>query len=246
MVITEACRWTSSELLSLCSSRTKLDLDTRLLITRLGFSRRGCRAGRHIRSRSRRRVRSGCVRPIVNNDVTVCAIPVIISDRPTVYTDAHILYRGLRERCFTARRTIRRVCCSNKQSSDIRFGVFNAQSIGNKFASVSKWISDNKLLFAAVVETWHDSADSPDLIACTPADYCCLERARLRPDGNHLDTNYGGVSLFYQRSLHVRSVAISNYETFEYISAVVNGSGVKLLVIVIYRPGTKRVTNAFC
>jgi len=49
-----------------------------------------------------------------------------------------------------------------------------------------QWIADNKLSIAALTETWHDDAASPDLIACAPAGLKFVEKARART--NELST----------------------------------------------------------
>src|SRR5664279_1507045 len=67
-------------------------------------------------------------------------------------------------------------------TSPVNVGVFNAGSVHNKSASICDWIASCNLRLAAVVETWHDSHDCPDLIACTPPGYHFIERARPRPD----------------------------------------------------------------
>jgi len=56
--------------------------------------------------------------------------------------------------------------CSSR--SVVQLGLFNARSVGEKSAAVQQWITDMKLSLAALVETWHDDASSPQLIACAP------------------------------------------------------------------------------
>ena len=64
-----------------------------------------------------------------------------------------------------------------------RIGSLNAQSVGNKFAAICDRIATEKLHLCAIVETWHDSANSPQLIACAPPRYNFVEKARPR-DGS--------------------------------------------------------------
>ena len=64
----------------------------------------------------------------------------------------------------------------------VRVGLFNARSISNKSTSIERWIADAKLNVAALVETWHDDAASPDLIACAPLGFTFIEKARPRND----------------------------------------------------------------
>jgi len=92
-------------------------------------------------------------------------------------------------------------------------GLFNAQSVGNKHAAVCDLIASNRLHLCAVVETWHDSADDPNLVACAPPDYRFTERARPRDSGtvDSMKTNHGGVCLFYKSSLSARQVQLRVY-----------------------------------
>jgi len=58
-------------------------------------------------------------------------------------------------------------------------GVLNVQSLGNKPASINGCIVDNQLDVFAVVESWHDSFETPSVIAATPPYYRVIERTRL-------------------------------------------------------------------
>jgi len=73
-------------------------------------------------------------------------------------------YQGRRDARTTTAKTVPR--CSSR--SVVRLGLFNARSVGEKSAAVQQWITDMKLSLAALVETWHDDASSPQLIACAP------------------------------------------------------------------------------
>ena len=86
----------------------------------------------------------------------------------------------------------------------IRVGLLNARSVSNKCANIQHWISDRKLNVAALVETWHDDASSPDLIACAPSGFQIVEKARVRRNELSTSTNHGGVCLLYDASLHGR------------------------------------------
>jgi len=129
----------------------------------------------------------------------------------------------------------------------VNFGVFNARSVHNKAANICDWIATSKLRLAAVVETWHDSRDCPNLIACAPPGYCFIECARPRHDADltSVRVNHGGVCLFHHSSLKAKCVDFGIFKSFEYISAYVSGSTLTLLVIVIYRPGSVTVSELF-
>ena len=99
-------------------------------------------------------------------------------------------------------------------------------------------------MIAAVTETWHNASDDPNLIACTPIDYCCIDRARPR-QVDQIGSNHGGVCMFHHRAFRVRPLPLPNYDRFEYISNYIQGRGINLIVIVIYRPGSEYITDAF-
>src|SRR6218665_3801858 len=48
-----------------------------------------------------------------------------------------------------------------------KIGVLNAQSLNNKAAAINDCITSNHLQVMAVVETWHESMESPSMIAVT-------------------------------------------------------------------------------
>jgi len=85
-------------------------------------------------------------------------------------------YQGRRDARTTTAKTVPR--CSSR--SVVRLGLFNARSVGEKSAAVPQWITDTKLSLAALVETWHDDASSPQLIACAPPAFKYVESARHR------------------------------------------------------------------
>ena len=132
----------------------------------------------------------------------------------------------------------------------VNVGVFNACSVGNKSTTINHWIANCNLRLAAVVETWHDSFDCLDLIACAPPGYHYIERARPQSATSSISTrlNHGGVRLFYhcsKCSVHARRVTFIEYSTFEFASAYVTGSALTILVIIVYRPGSAAVSEFF-
>ena len=84
----------------------------------------------------------------------------------------------------------------------------NAQSVGNKHAAVCDRIASGCLDLCVVVETWHVSADSTQLIACEPLGYCFVEKARPRTESalQTMRTNHGGICLFYTSTISAREV----------------------------------------
>jgi hypothetical protein len=94
-----------------------------------------------------------------------------------------------------------------------------------------------------LVETWHDDAHSPDLIACVPPGFTLIERARPRNDDLSLLTNHGGVCLLCDASLHAREIPLPVFSSFEVVGAYIHRSGLSAVLVVVYRTGN--VTQAF-
>ena len=128
-----------------------------------------------------------------------------------------------------------------------KIGVFNAQSVGNKGAVVCNRIASERLDVCAVVETWHDTSDSPILIACTPPGYRYLEKARSRSDADAINLlpNHGGICLFALSTISIREVPLQSYTSCEVLAIYMSGAQRHSIVVTIYRPGTVTVTNAF-
>lgn len=126
-------------------------------------------------------------------------------------------------------------------------GLFNAQSVANKSASISAWISDQKLTIVGLMETWHDAADRPSLIACAPPGYHYIKKARLRDVTASVSayTNHGGVCLLFNRCLRARQVQLLTCSTFESVGVRVQRSGFNAHVVCIHRPSSQSVTDVF-
>jgi len=215
----------------------QLDTQVRRLVNNLGCSRRGCRAGRHVRMRTHRTV--------VESE-TSWKIPVVRTNSCFLSEDTStlVLYRGRRQPRPSALRPINR-----RLASPVKVGVFNARSVSTagKSQSISTWITDHNFTAAGLVETWHDGPDSPALVACAPPGYAYVERSRQRTDRQEQSTssNHGGVCLLYRDYLHMRVVSTSHYQSFEHIAVFLHGSGLKCLFVVIYRPGSTPASSAF-
>ena len=56
----------------------------------------------------------------------------------------------------------------------------NARSVGNKAATLSRTIIDERLDIIAVVETWHERSGSITLRRVVPAGFRCIDASRAR------------------------------------------------------------------
>jgi len=86
---------------------------------------------------------------------SVSSIPTIVGHRPRPAVSdesARVRRRVLRSLLRTS---------SGQTAQFFKVGVFNAQSATNKAASITDWISSERLSLVAVTETWHDGFDSP-------------------------------------------------------------------------------------
>jgi len=133
-------------------------------------------------------------------------------------------------------------------SRSIIVGSLNAQSLGNKSAAISQTIVDNNFDLFAVVEPWHDSADSPSVVASTPPGYRVLERARPRTGkaATSLKTNHGGICVFIKSDLQVKLIDFPAYKSFELLTMFVRIDTMSFVFVVVYRPDpASAVTDSF-
>jgi len=129
----------------------------------------------------------------------------------------------------------------------VSLGLLNVQSVSNKTAIITKTILEHHLDIFCAVETWHDGADSPSLIACTPPNYKFIEKARIRDHHSSLklNTNHGGICVFLRSTFRVRAINLPNYKTMEALALSVHGSVLATTLITLYRPGSQSVTSTF-
>ena len=87
----------------------------------------------------------------------------------------------------------------------------------------------------------------PDVIACTLQGYQCIDKARPRPAPRTKITviNHGGICLFKKSCYATREIVLPVYSTAEVLVVYIQGCGVNLVFVVIYRPGSKTVTLPF-
>jgi len=121
------------------------------------------------------------------------------------------------------------------------------QSLGNKAASINDCIVGNHLDVFAVVESWHDSFETPSVIAATPPNYRAIERARPRSEKSetNMQHNFGGICVFVRQNLKVKLVDFPLYRTFELLPLYILSPEITSLLLVVYRPGSKPPTDDF-
>ena len=98
-----------------------------------------------------------------------------------------------------------------------RIGYLNCCSIVNKYSLISDCITSSGFSFFAAVQTWHESADCPSVIACTPSGYHCIEHARNSParDALNTKTNHGEICLFNRTRYAVRRCKLQSFKSMK-------------------------------
>jgi hypothetical protein len=123
----------------------------------------------------------------------------------------------------------------------------NARSIGNKSAYINNFLSERQIDIFAVVETWHDGTNSPELIACTPLNYKYAEKSRPRSLTSDVSIggNHGGICVFTRAENKISEIKLPEYKSMEVLALAIHSSYFSPSLLVIYRPGSAPVTNLF-
>jgi hypothetical protein len=160
-MFTHACRITRGLLLSCQSASCRLDKHVRDLVSQLRPRRhrcRRCRSGEHVRLRKQ----SVALPASIPTSIRCGEIPTIIGRRifSTVISGLTMY--------VNKKHSVLRMLPRSPTSEYTSVGLVNAQSVGNKHAAICDRIASGHLDLCAIVETWYDSADSTQLIACAP------------------------------------------------------------------------------
>ena len=133
------------------------------------------------------------------------------------------------------------------RNDNILIGCLNACSIRNKTAVLTNMLVDENLDLLAITESFHESADDVALKRITPDGYSALEKARGTSEGSGKSVSpRGGVVLIHRNTLLAKSVVFDFKAVhFEYLTVMITAQGVKTLIAVVYRPGSKPATAAF-
>ena len=112
---------------------------------------------------------------------------------------------------------------------------------------MNTFIGDRHIDILAIVETWHDGNDSPDLIACTPQNYKFFEKSRHRSTNSDINIkgNHGGICVFMRSELKVSEIKLPDYTSMEVLALSIRSSYFSPSLLVVYRPGSAPVTNHF-
>jgi Reverse transcriptase (RNA-dependent DNA polymerase)/Endonuclease-reverse transcriptase len=205
------------------------------LVAQLKLRRRGCRSGVHVRRRKLVTVVFPPSAPMTGE------IPTVIGRRICLSTNSQRNVNRVRNT------VLRAVPRENKVLSQFNIGVLNVQSLGNKSTTIHNCIVEKHLDMMTILESWHDSFDTPSVLAATPVNYRVIERARPRNDVTELSmkSNHGGICVFIRSSIKVTIVDFPLYNTFELLPLYIHGNSINSLFLAVYRPGSKTPTAEF-
>jgi len=130
----------------------------------------------------------------------------------------------------------------------VRFASWNVRSLSkDTLAAVCDSIITTRRDVFVAVETWHNDVLTSALALACPPSYCVIERARPRSaqHDNTTNTNHGGIAVFYRSTLTVSSVVLPDVSTFECLAMSIAGNSHKVILLVVYRPGSAVITQSF-
>jgi hypothetical protein len=129
---------------------------------------------------------------------------------------------------------------SSPSHDELTVGVFNAQSVTQKSTAISETVIDRQLDVLALTETWHHASDDLPLRRCAPPGYAIVDASRQSTDRG------GGVSLLFSKRFSAKRLTfVVQPTTFEVLGCMLRSESVSAVYIVIYRPGSKAVTELF-
>ena len=84
-------------------------------------------------------------------------------------------------------------------SSSLKFGLLNAQSVGNKFTAICDEVDTSEYVVFLLTETWHTASTDTALARCAPPDFSIVDVPR--PTNNLSVTNHGHMVVLPQSLL---------------------------------------------
>ena len=135
--------------------------------------------------------------------------------------------------------------------SGLLVGCLNARSVNRKSATITDIIASSNLDVLAIQETWHENSESLTLHRAIPPGYSVVEKAREAKVTINLRARVstgGGVAIIYRSEFKCKKLLTSSsYKTFEYVCCrlTASGSGSDVVIVSLYRPGSKPLTAEF-
>ena len=108
-------------------------------------------------------------------------------------------------------------------------------------------LAENDFDIFAITESRHESSDDVALKRITPEGYSCLDKARESCNRRGKKTTFGGgVALIFKNSFHSKMFELDfRTNEFEFLAVMLTLGGQRILSIVLYRPGSRPLTDAF-
>ena len=129
--------------------------------------------------------------------------------------------------------------CPKKQSSALRVGVWNAQSIRNKTEEAADLIQEEHLDILFVTESWLNKVgDEPTMTSVTPPGY--FIKSYPRPKGRG-----GGETIIHKIDFQIQYLTELHHRnsTFKSTAVVVNPKATSSHFVFLYRPPPSKKTR---
>ena len=120
----------------------------------------------------------------------------------------------------------------------ITIGWLNAQSLRNKTDRIPATITDRSLVVLALTETWHTASDDNCLRLATPPGYAVIDAARSSHRG-------GGIAIIFRNNWKSALLTLPVCTTFEALAVRLSLSTVHFTILLVYRPGSEKVSSLF-
>jgi len=127
----------------------------------------------------------------------------------------------------------------------LTFGLLNVQSANNKIDDIIDMKKEQGLDVMLLTETWHDT-DSVSIRRLRAEGLQVIERSR--PRSSATGVNHGGVAIAVSPGVRLSTSDAVNkrsVHTFEYLCVRVVSRDTSCTVLLIYRPGSIAVSDAF-
>ena len=111
----------------------------------------------------------------------------------------------------------------------IKFCLWNAQSIRNKSASFTDYICDKNIDMIALTETWFTDYDAAAKAECIPDGYKLSDQSRSGRRG-------GGTALVYRSSISVKKIEACQRSSFEISEYILSSDSWRIRLAIVYRP----------
>lgn len=124
-----------------------------------------------------------------------------------------------------------------RNSHGLAIGWLNVQSLTKKSAAVRELIVDRCYDLFIATETWHLKGHDLSLKQVCGSDYSVAECSH--------DGKGGGIAIFYRSFYKQEQIVLPPVSTFEFVcNRFLIGSN-SVVILAVYRPGSKRPTSLF-